>query len=596
METTMCHVRRVRDQVMLLARTFFARFFESELIPAGLPQAPFVIWGLALLAAPGLLFPVKFALGYGEAAARHLPLGHAFLAHRHLFITISMTTIGLLALVVWDGMFPDRRDARILSVLPVHGGVLIAGRLVALAALCSIFLVGINAVPTVVYGSAFGGFGGASSVLHGIAAHFASTLLGGVFVFGTLMALQGIALNAGGRAAADRVSLLLQIVFVVLLLQLIFFFQRIGGMLPGDFNDAGWLRALPTVWFLGLYDVIGGRPNPGAGALAVIAVSATAVVVALAATIFVATHARLTRRAIEGVERRGRSDMLAPAAARIARVMRMRPVSMATFAFTLRTLARTRNHRLLMAMYVGAGLAFIASAIVPLLFRAGIAGFLGPSIELLSAPFFLSFFTLVGLRFAFAIPVEPKARWVLRLCEPGERADAIAGVRAVMLLVGVLPSVAIAALSAGVLWGGRAALVHVVVSGAMGVLLAELLLLRLWKLPFTCTYYPGNSKIGTLWPLYMTGFGNYTLTTAAFEWSLIGRFRPRALLTFVGVVAVLVAVLIVHRRRVLAGVAGFRFEEEDPEALFAGFHLSEGLAARPARMAELPTPPTQPPT
>ena len=568
-------------QVRLLARTFFARFFESDLMPAGLPQAQLVIWGVALLATPGLYFPVSFSLAYAQAAAAHLPLGHAFLAHRQLFITMSMTAIGLVALVVWDGMFPDRRDARILSALPVHGGVLIAARLAALAALCAIFLAGINAVPAIVYGAALGGFGGAASMLHGVAAHFVSTVLAGVFVFGLLMALQGFALNAGGRAVADRVSLVLQIVFVVLLLQLIFFFERVGGMLPADFNDAGWLRAVPTLWFLGLYDVIGGRPAPGAGGLAVMAVGASTTVAALAGVTFVLTHARLTRRAIEGLERRGRMPAVAHVSARIARVVHARPVSRATFAFTLRTLTRTRNHRLLMAMYVGVGLAFIASAIVPVLVRAGVAGFFEPDIELLSAPLFLSFFTLVGLRVAFAIPVEPKARWVLRLCEPAGRSDAMAGVRAAMLLVGVLPSVIVAGVSAAALWGARAALVHVVVCTAMGVLLTELLLVRLWKLPFACTYYPGNSKVGTLWPLYVTGFINYTLTTAAFESGLIERFRPGALLTFVAIVATRAAILAARHRRALAAAGGFRFEEEDPDALFAGFQLSEGLAAAP---------------
>lgn len=573
-------------QVRLLARTFFARFFESDLLPAGLPQAQFVIWGVALLAAPGLLFPVRFAMNYSEMAAAHHPLGHMFLAHRHLFITLSMTSIGLVALVVWDGMFPDRRDARILSVLPVHGGVLIAGRLAALAALCSIFLVGVNAIPSLVYGASFGAFGGAATMVHGVAAHLASTLLAGVFVFAALMTVQGLALNAGGRAAADRLSLLLQIVFVMLLLQLIFFYERIGGMLPPDFNDAGWLRGLPTVWFLGLYDVIGGRPAPGAGRLAAIALGITTVVVSLAAGLFVATHARLTRLAIEGAERRGRTLVVTQAVARAARLVHERPVAMATFAFTLRTLARTRNHRLLMAMYVGVGLAFIASAIVPLVFRGGVAAFFEPGIELLSAPFFLSFFTLVGLRVAIAIPVEPKARWVLRLCEPSRRGDAIAGVRAVMLLVGVLPSVLVAASSAGALWGARAALVHVIVSAAMGTLLSQLLLLRLWKLPFACTYYPGKSRIGTLWPLYLTGFGTYTLSSAAFESSLIERFRLRPLLTFVVIIAAAVAGLVLRQRRALANATGLRFEEEDPDALFSGFQLSEGLAAAGGR-AEL---------
>ena len=48
---------------MLLARTFFARFFESDLLPPGMPQAQIVVWSLAFLATPGLILPAKFATG-----------------------------------------------------------------------------------------------------------------------------------------------------------------------------------------------------------------------------------------------------------------------------------------------------------------------------------------------------------------------------------------------------------------------------------------------------------------------------------------------------------------------------------------------------
>jgi hypothetical protein len=35
------------------------------------------------------------------------------------------------------------------------------------------------------------------------------------------------------------------------------------------------------------------------------------------------------------------------------------------------------------------------------------------------------------------------------------------------------------------------------------------------------------------------------------------------------------------RARRLGELTGFRFEEQDPEAMFQGFKLSEGLAASP---------------
>jgi hypothetical protein len=55
--------------------------------------------------------------------------------------------------------------------------------------------------------------------------------------------------------------------------------------------------------------------------------------------------------------------------------------------------------------------------------------------------------------------------------------------------------------------------------------------------------------------------------------------RPRAWAIFVLVLFAAIQLLIRLRRRELGGPFGLRFEEDDPEALFAGFRLSEGLAA-----------------
>ena len=172
----------------LLARTFFARFFESDLLPADVPQAPFVIWSLALLAAPGLLLPIKLI---GELLHESPTSIHdALLLHRLIFITLSMTIAGVVTLIIWDGVFPDRRDARILTPLPVAGRVLIGARLLALAALCGIFVGGTSLVPTVTYGLAAGAFGAAANPFRGLVAHAVSNVAASVFVFSSLIALQ----------------------------------------------------------------------------------------------------------------------------------------------------------------------------------------------------------------------------------------------------------------------------------------------------------------------------------------------------------------------------------------------------------------------
>jgi hypothetical protein len=65
---------------------------------------------------------------------------------------------------------------------------------------------------------------------------------------------------------------------------------RASEVLPADLNS-GLVRLLPSVWFLGLYDVIGGRPAPGAPALALAALLATGITVGGSILLFVRTHA-----------------------------------------------------------------------------------------------------------------------------------------------------------------------------------------------------------------------------------------------------------------------------------------------------------------
>ena len=65
--------------------------------------------------------------------------------------------------------------------------------------------------------------------------------------------------------------------------------------------------------------------------------------------------------------------------------------------------------------------------------QRGIAAFTRPSVAILSAPLVMIFVALVGMRVAFAIPVEIKANWVIRLREPADTNAAIEGAFTAML-------------------------------------------------------------------------------------------------------------------------------------------------------------------
>src|SRR3990170_78420 len=114
-------------QTRLLARTFFARLFESDLMPDGLPQVQLIIWGALLAATPTTVMPILFLEKY-QSLQFSQSLTLEFAADRMVLITLSMMSIGVVSLIIWDGVFPDRRDVRVLGPLPVATRTFVAAR------------------------------------------------------------------------------------------------------------------------------------------------------------------------------------------------------------------------------------------------------------------------------------------------------------------------------------------------------------------------------------------------------------------------------------------------------------------------------------
>ncbi|HET7616861.1 MAG TPA: hypothetical protein VFK20_00020, partial [Vicinamibacterales bacterium] len=122
-----------------------------------------------------------------------------------------------------------------------------------------------------------------------------------------------------------------------------------------------------------------------------------------------------------------------------------------------------------------------------------------------------------------------------------------------------------------------AAAVNVLFTLACGVLLLDILLVGLRKIPFACRYYPGRARMRTLWPFYLLALTVYAYSLARLE--LLTMSRPVLLLFIVPTAALCTAGLAQLRRVDLQLPPGLTFEDEDPDAVFGGFHLSEGLAA-----------------
>jgi hypothetical protein len=340
------------------------------------------------------------------------------------------------------------------------------------------------------------------------------------------------------------------------------------------------LAALPPTWFFGLYEQLAGTADGDAAALATLAVEMTIGTAITAVGLYAASYDRLSQRALEGPAAGASASAFRPAAgSRWLAGALNRPVTDAVRSFMIRTLLRSRTHRMMFAVYGGFALAIILSSAVSIALRNRGAGFWEPGISMMSMPLVAQFLLLSAIRAIVGIPSEPKARWVFRVSEPANRHAAVSGLRDGMLLLVVLPTTAFALVQGVAFWTPGAALSHAAFTFVLGRLLAEILMSGTDKLPFACTYFPGSSRVFSLWPFYLLAFFVYTVVFAAIDSALSS--RPGGLVWFCVAATLVAEVVVLYRRHALNAIPGLRFEEEDPQALFQGFHLSEGLAAAP---------------
>ena len=547
-------------------------------MPPGVPQVHVLVWALVLAATPTFGLPMLLVKKYTRLyITGGLPL--AIATDRVILFTLSMLAMGFVALLIWDGIFPDRRDARILGALPVSVRTFVAARLMALGRVFLLFAAAIAVPQAVFFGLLAGSYGDPAGLIRGVAAHLIAAAAACTFVFTAVLTLQSLLLAALGRRAAQRAVVGLQVVFAVALVQLLFFLPHVGALLRSRDQAVDWATGsaalLPAVWFLGLYEWLGGFAGTSAIALARLAVAATTVAVLLSVILYAASYPRLSRLALEGLPPRVRARRTSPPASGAERAPG-HAVQTAVRRFVMRTLVRMRQHRMALALAVGIALAFVLSSILALWLQRKAAP-LAPSLSLLSIPLVLQFLPLVGIRLLAAMPAEPKANWVFRAAEPAGRLHAIDGVRDAMIRFVVAPTTLIALLEGSLLWGVLSGVSHALYCWALGVLLVEILLASLVKIPFTCLYLPGRARLKTLWPFYIAAFTTYCYTMAGIELVLLQ--TPIRMLAVCATLLMAGRAALLLRHRALAEATGLRFVEEDPDALFDGFRLSEGLAA-----------------
>jgi hypothetical protein len=237
----------------------------------------------------------------------------------------------------------------------------------------------------------------------------------------------------------------------------------------------------------------------------------------------------------------------------------------ASFHFVGQTLFRSPRH----VLYIGTFLAIgISAAIIAAMELMSAVHGKNPSMAvrleeaLLLGPRLLAFFLLVGMRVCFAVPIDLDANWLFRLSPKLQIKGHQRGVRKFLIGGLILPLFMFSGLFYLMIWDWHAVLMHLCYGVTLSLVLMELLFMRFEKIPFTCSYLPGDVSRVFLWPLYGLGFAYYVFASTTLEAWVSG--DTHSLIYFYAIAGALWLVLLY--RNLFSADRIVYFEEESANA------------------------------
>ena len=546
-----------------LCRHFFLRFFDSELVATPGQWRVVAIGAIAILLSSSLIFVQAYWHKYMALDSLPDPEPHhlAAVADALFLITFAMFVIGLFTTLQWPSLFPGLRDYLALAALPVRLREIFIAKFTALVSFAGVFIIATTFPPAVLMPTVSSGRYSTHSILQ-VPAIFISCSLAALFVFFSLVAVQGILLNLLPVRQMARVSLAAQGVLLTVLLCGLPMVFAIQGLQDSMKLRPDWAVWAPPAWFLGLHQVILGNSEPFALRLARIGLAAVAGATLFAILMYLWSFRRHRVRLVESVSTAPRTVTRTWATGLTDRT---NPRKLAVFAFISKTLARSPHHRLVLTGFSAVALAVIFESFVSLALSPDFRGFLARSNAVreaaISAPLALSLFVLAGFRYLFRLPVEIRANWVFRVNEPGNRLEFLTAAGEFLVCFAVLPVALITLPLEMFLLGPGTGFAAAILCLLPSLILMESLLIRFEKVPFTSSYLPGRRPLVETLLIYGMAVGIYVwIFSLIVNWALGG---PRSAL---GLFIILLAIWLRVRKGRLEDLEIGKLEfEELPE-------------------------------
>jgi CubicO group peptidase (beta-lactamase class C family) len=333
------------------------------------------------------------------------------------------------------------------------------------------------------------GGGGVLDFLRLFTVWWVTMLAAGAFIYCCVLGAQGLAAQLLPRRHFLRVSSWMQLAAFGIFLAAYFLEPKL--VTPVDLinhESSAYIEWSPSYWFLGLFQQLNG--SPALPELARRAWIAIAVAFGATASAYTLAYLRTLRKIVEEPD-------ITPAAAFRSWLPRFgNRFATAIGQFSVRTLLRSRQHRLLLAFYLGIG--FAAAILFKKSDEAPGATDAVPQLSALCSTMVMMILWVVGIRVVFSLPIDMRANWIFRTTPTPPQPQGMIARRRALYMLSVLPVCLGSAALLFSIWPWQAAAKHLVVLVLMGIILAELCLRGTQKLPFTCSYLPGKQNLNVM--------------------------------------------------------------------------------------------------
>jgi CubicO group peptidase (beta-lactamase class C family) len=348
--------------------------------------------------------------------------------------------------------------------------------------------------PTIALGNiAIPAGGSFLGMLRYVAVYWIVMLGAGAFIFCSVLGLQGVAAQLLPRRLFLRASSFLQLATFGLIVYV--YFMQPAPASPRvlmEANGNGPLSWSPSYWFLGLFQQLNGSPMMAG--LAHRAWIGLAAAISVTAVAYALSYFRTLRKIVEepDIVSRTRGLSWLP---RLGNSLQT-----ALGHFSIRSLLRSRQHRVILAFYLGIGFALTILMVQTASEQRGAPsdapiadGWSQVNTPLLAASIAMLCLWMIGTRVVFAFPLELRANWIFQVaCPPSPQ---VVATRRALLLLSSAPVWAATAAIGFRVWPVQAATGHLLVLALLASLLADVCLYNFRKIPFTCSYLPGKSQV-----------------------------------------------------------------------------------------------------